>query len=87
MRITESQLRRIVRQEARRLNEGHNDLPLPPDFDDYIMQCLKDCLVDDSVGFEDAISTVRGSVDRMVDEFERWCFANDIAQVSSRRVR
>jgi hypothetical protein len=84
MRITESQLRRIVREEARRLNEGAG--PLPPDFDAYIMKCLKDCLVDDSVGFEDAIMRVRGRVNRMVDEFESWCFANDIPQVSSRRM-
>jgi hypothetical protein len=86
MRITESTLRRIVRQEASRLHESPSGLPLPPEFDDYIMQCLKDCLVDDSVGFEDAIMRVRGRVNRLVDEFERWCFANDIPQVSSRRM-
>ncbi len=84
MRLTESQLRRIVRQEARRLQEGAG--PLPPDFDAYIMKCLKDGLDHPSVGFEDAIMSVRGRVNRLVDEFERWCFANDIPQVSSRRM-
>lgn len=85
MRITESQLRRIIVKEASHLVEGAG--PLPHDFDAYIMQCLRGCLDDPSVGFEDAIGAVRGRVDRVVDEFEAWCWENGVPEVSSRRVR
>jgi len=82
MKITESQLRRIVREEAGRLVEGRGTLP--QDFDAYIMQALKGYLVDGNVGFEDAISAVEGRIDRVMDEFESWCWENDVPQVSVR---
>jgi len=84
MRITESQLRRIVRQEASRLQEGRQDLP--PDFDAYLMQALKAMVADGFTGFEVAEDIVHARVDKVMEEFERWCFENGINQVSSRRM-
>ena len=90
MRIAESHLRRIIADEAKkfkrsnRIDEYSRPEALSTEFDSYVMETLKQIQESEGVGFEDAISTVRGRVEKVIDEYERWCFANDIPQVTGR---
>jgi hypothetical protein len=90
MRISESHIRRIIADEARklkrsnRIDEYARPEAIPANFDSYIMETLKEIQESNGVGFEDAIDTVRGRVEKVIEEYENWCFENGIPQVTGR---